>query len=231
METRRRPEEDALVVVAKYPEPGRVKTRLARQIGEGPAAELYLAFLQDIAERFGRSDRPLHWAYTPAHRDFVGLMGHGSLYLAQKGHGLDQRLRHIFRQLLAQGFRHVVAMGADSPQVSPDWVEEAFARLGSNDVVLGPAEDGGYYLVGLKEPHDIFSGVAWSTGVVLAQTLEKARVRGLSVHLLPTTFDVDQVEDLAKLRHFLAENPEALPHTARVMAKLLLGTGGPGPMH
>jgi radical SAM protein with 4Fe4S-binding SPASM domain len=98
-----------------------------------------------------------------------------------------------------------------------EWIDEAFMALAEVDAVFAPAEDGGYNLVGLKQTYDLFSGISMSTPHVLADTLERARALGLSVHLLPTSFDVDEIEDLEKLRRFLAQNGESLPHTQNIL--------------
>lgn len=211
---------EALVIVAKYPEVGAVKTRLARFIGDERVCQLYLSFIRDLDEKFGGRHRPLFWAYTPPESDFPSLIEATHQCFPQEGSWLGERLLNIFRRLFQQGFQRVAIMSSDSPHMLTEWIDEAFAALAEVDAVFAPAEDGGYNLVGLKQAHDLFSGIAMSTPHVLADTLERARALGLSVHLLPTSFDVDEIEDVEKLRLFLAQNGEPLPHTREILKRI-----------
>lgn len=215
--------EEALVIVAKYPKAGEVKTRLAQRIGASLACELYLGFLRDLEEKFAASRRSFFWAYTPAESDFPKLLNHRSQCFPQEGGNLGERLYNIFRRLMARGFRRVVVSSSDSPQVEMSWIEEAFAGLVRADVVLGPAEDGGYYLVGMRGTQDLFAHINMSTPQVFAETMEEAHRLGLSVHLLPSTFDVDRPEDLEKLESFLrrSEASGSLQHTRAVLNRLM----------
>ena len=212
--------EEALVIVAKYPEVGGVKTRLAQHIGQELASQLYLSFIRDLGAKFGQGPRPLFWAYTPAGSDFPELVNSGSRCFLQEGEHLGARLHNIFRRLFQQGYQRVAILSSDSPQMLREWIDEAFAHLFHVDVVLAPADDGGYNLVGLKADHDVFTGITMSTPRVLAETMERARALNLSVHLLPTSFDVDAIEDLEKLRLFLAHSDEPLVHTRKVLGRL-----------
>ncbi|MHB1417133.1 MAG: TIGR04282 family arsenosugar biosynthesis glycosyltransferase [Chloroflexota bacterium] len=216
-------ERDALAVMARYPQVGQVKTRLAVEIGAAAATDLYTGFLRDIYLRLSGPKRPwrLYWAYTPVGRSLATLLGEGN-YVPQRGGDLGDRLHSVFRDLLGRGFRRVAIIGSDSPHLPVDWIEQAFAALAEADVVLGPADDGGYYLIGLRQAHDLFRGIAWSTEKVLAQTLERAKELGLTVALLPRTFDVDDGEGLDKLRDCLDGDGRRreLPHTSAVLAGL-----------
>jgi uncharacterized protein len=136
----------------------------------------------------------------------------------QEGTNLGERVFNIFKHLFGDGFQRVVLIGSDMPHMPIEWIDEAFARLAHVDVVFAPADDGGYNLVGLKQPHDLFTNMAMSTPRLLEQTLDQARRLGLSVHLLPTTFDVDEIGDVEKLRRFLVENKDPLTHTRRVLS-------------
>ncbi len=208
-----------LVVVAKHPEVGRVKTRLAAGIGDRAAFDLYVAFIDDIARRFAPVESGAHAfaiAFTPPEAPFDAR---GVRAFAQEGPTLNARLLAIFRRQPERA-RRTLVMSSDSPHVDPDWIARGFAALDRVDVVLGPCDDGGYWCVAMREPHDIFTGVAMSTPHVLAQTLERARALGLTYELLPTTFDVDEVVDLVRLRDAIAIDPIGLPATARALAAL-----------
>jgi rSAM/selenodomain-associated transferase 1 len=193
----------ALVVVAKYPAEGQVKTRLARTFGARAAATLYAAFLADIGAEMQSGRFAFHWAFTPATSPFPHLPCARDLpadaCFAQEGSTLNERLLRVFDRMVARGFTRVAVLSSDSPHVTRATVEAALDRLDGHDVCLGPAEDGGYYLVAMRTAHDIFSGVAMSTPSVLAETLAAARRQALSVSLLPSTFDVDEEADAQRL--------------------------------
>jgi len=211
--------------MARYPEPGRVKTRLARSIGSVRAADLYRAFLLDIDARFRDGPRALVWMYEPAEAPFVSVLPEGGVCLPQCGASLGERMRHCFEALLGAagtdgevGFDRVVMIGSDIPHVRDACIEEADEHLGDHDVVIGPSDDGGYYLVGLRRPIDLFSNIEMGTSEVLERTLDVARVAGMRVHLLSRDFDVDEEADLERLRELIrsGERPY-LPHTAAVL--------------
>ncbi|MBI3951614.1 MAG: TIGR04282 family arsenosugar biosynthesis glycosyltransferase [Acidobacteria bacterium] len=211
---------EALVIVAKYPEVGGVKTRLARYIGDELTCQLYISFIRDLQEKFGGRQRPLFWAYTPPESDFPSLVDARSQCFPQEGAWLGERLLNIFNRLFHQGFDRVAIMSSDSPHMPAEWIDEAFASLSEVDAVFAPADDGGYNLVGLKQTHDLFSSISMSTSHVLTETLERAHTLGLAVHLLPTSFDVDEIEDLEKLHRFLAQDGASLWHTRQILRRL-----------
>jgi hypothetical protein len=190
--------------MARFPTVGAVKTRLARSIGAEQACELYRAFLRDLDDRFADGGRTLIWAFHPSDSDFPSLVRAGVRCVPQVGRDLGARMLACFRLLSSEGFARILLMGADVPHIRDEWIVEAEAGLDEADVVLGPTDDGGYYLIGMRAPHDLFSGIPMSTPRVLAETLAKAEAAHLRVHLLPQTFDVDEAEDLARLRQQLA---------------------------
>ncbi len=229
---------DALVIVAKYPEPGVVKTRLAALIGAPQATTLYRAFLGDLAERFGAAQRAagyhLRWACAPGRRPIEALrsvVGDVGDIFAQRGDDFAQRLYAIACDARTAGYRRLVIMSSDSPHLPTTIAQAAFAALESADVALGPAEDGGYYLIGLPldgpacqddAPPDLFRGIRMSTATVQAETLARARALGLSTALLSPTFDIDEAPDLARLWAVLRHADERLaPRTRLALAGLL----------
>jgi len=220
----------ALVVMARYPTPGRVKTRLARAIGANQASALYRAFVQDLDERFAVRTGAVIWAFDPPESDFPALVRAGVRCMPQVGRDLGERMHACFCLLTGEHFDRVLLLGADVPHVRDEWFAEAEAVLDQADVVLGPTDDGGYYLIGMREPHDLFSGVPMSTPCVLAETLAKAESARLRVHLLPRTFDVDEVEDLTRLRRELTLHAGQLrlPRTAACLKDLETSSGGVG---
>lgn len=207
-----------LAVMARYPAVGEVKTRLAETIGALRACALYRAFLQDIETRFAHGRRAFVWMFHPPECNFATLAAPGVRCLPQVGRDLGERLYNCVRQLCADDFDRVVIIGADVPHIRDAWLDEAEQQLDTADVVLGPSDDGGYYLVAMRAAHDIFTGIAMGTPTVLAETLAKAAGAGLRVHLLPRSFDIDAASDLDRLRRLLDdEGAEWLPHTAAAL--------------
>src|SRR5436309_2596724 len=191
----------ALVVMARYPEAGKTKTRLAHTIGHTEATSLYQAFLTDLAQRFAGHDWNLHWAHTPPEIDYQAFIttlapGKPMESFPQQGPDLGARLHHAFQWTHRHGFEYTIVIGSDSPHISREIIATAKSALDKADVVLGPADDGGYYLIAMRKPYDIFSGIPMSTAVVTAMTIEAAQRQGLIVHLLESLFDVDELPDL-----------------------------------
>ncbi|GCE27273.1 hypothetical protein KDA_27570 [Dictyobacter alpinus] len=218
--------EVALAIVARYPEVGTGKTRLAQSIGAQFTFQLYRSFLQDLATRFAGWKYDLVWAYTPPEQDFLACV-HAllaeppevpMLAVPQRGSDFAARLHHVFQDTARRGFTQTILISSDSPQVSRELIVQAHQGLEHADVVLGPAEDGGYYLIAMREPHDVFSGIPMSTDVVLAQTIEKARHLNLKVHVLATLFDIDTRLDLQRLANLLQAEPALAPATAACLA-------------
>jgi hypothetical protein len=209
---------EVLIVMAKYPRPGGVKTRLAAQIGAVRACDLYRAFLQDIHRRTCRIGRTVVWAVHPPEASLASILGESVAQIPQQGTDLGERMRVCFERVFCAGGGPVVMIGADAPHLSLATVEQAFRRLQANDVVLVPARDGGYCLLGLRQLADIFSGIAMGTEHVLRCTGERISSLGLSLALLPETFDVDDMDDVRTLSSLIAEGRVELPATAAVLA-------------
>lgn len=192
----------------KAPEPGRVKTRLAAVIGDAPAAELYRAFLADLIERFRKTGDRRVLAYSPADdvtRELFGqLAGWDYKLWPQPEADLGTRMREFFE---AFGPEPVVLIGSDSPTLPSNFPDIAFATLAHRDVVLGPATDGGLYLIALNQQHrawPIFDGIDWSTSRVLDQVMRRLIELDARVEALPPWYDIDDSTDLAFLRGHLA---------------------------
>ena len=211
----------ALAVMARYPELGKTKTRLARTLGEQETLSLYQAFLCDIAQRHAGQAYTLCWAYTPAEVKYQELIAtlvpeHAATmrYFPQHGVDFGARLHHAFQWTQARGFAYTILIGSDSPQISRECIATARKALNDVDVVLGPSDDGGYYLLGMRVAHDVFSGIPMSTDVVTQMTLKAAQRQGLSVRLLDSLFDVDELPDLVRLAQMLTQDPTLAPVTA-----------------
>jgi rSAM/selenodomain-associated transferase 1 len=215
----------ALVVMARYPEVEKTKTRLARTIGHHETIRLYQAFLTDLAQRFAGQLCDLHWAYTPAGVDFHAFVATLAPAFAQhmrcfpqQGADLGARLLNAFQWTHARHFERTIVISSDSPQISREIVVQAREALHEADVVLGPAEDGGYYLIAMRKPYDVFSGVSMSTSVVMQRTIELAERQNLSVRLLEPLFDIDELPDLLHLAQLLEADWTLAPVTAAYLA-------------
>jgi len=217
---------EALVVMAKAPRAGEVKTRLIGALSAAEAAAIYTNFLRDTfvlveAVQEERETAQVVLCYTPAGSEeaFETIEREGSLMLAQRGGDLGERLTNCFADLFEFGFDSVIVIGADSPTLPEEILIEALNSLVSeNDVVLGPAEDEGYYLVGMRKFHaEIFSDIPWGTDRALAATEARVSEAGLELKLLPVWYDVDTPEELERLRRDLDEDKDAAKFTRRFL--------------
>jgi rSAM/selenodomain-associated transferase 1 len=207
---------DILLVFIKEPRPGAVKTRLIPALGPERAAELYRALAEE--EVGGTSPRGGEYArlfcFAPADaRPALEPWFPGETFVPQQGEDLGTRMSAAFDEAFRRGAARVAIIGTDVPSVTRDTVVGAFQALDASDVVLGPAHDGGYYLLALKQPRPaLFADIAWSTSAVLPATEERARGLGLAVHRLDVLRDIDTLEDLRaereRLEDLLARRPE-----------------------
>lgn len=212
---------DACALFAKPPLAGRVKTRLVGPITADQAAVLYGAFLDDLVARLqdGRFSLRLAWALEEGAVP-PSMPGLREAPLVQRGADLGARLYQALDELARLGHQRLAAVGSDQPELSTARVEEAFRELDQSDVVLGPAIDGGYYLIALRasalHPR-LFEAVAWSTERVLEQTLDRCRELGRSWSLLVPEADVDTPADLLALVARLRREPGRCPRTEAVL--------------
>ncbi|MFQ5823728.1 MAG: TIGR04282 family arsenosugar biosynthesis glycosyltransferase [bacterium] len=193
---------NSIVIFVKYPAPGKVKTRLGVQVGHRLAADLYQLFISQTFE-LAQNAAPdnIYVAYEPEKQldELKKLIPLEFDYFPQHGKDLGKRMLNAFNYVLKQGSHKVIIMGSDSPTLPVQIVKDAFKRLDASDLVLGPAEDGGYYLIGIKKIHqDILENVQWSSSSVLQKTLEIALDLGLTYTLLPEWYDIDELENLQR---------------------------------
>ena len=213
--------QDALAVIAKEPVPGLAKTRLVPALGEAGAARAASAMLADTLAAVRASGAEPWLCFTPIEaRGRLRRLAPGFGLLAQTSGDLGDRLAACLVDLLEAGADRVAIVGADTPHIPPGSYRRAFALLDEADVVLGPALDGGYYLVAAKTARpELFVGVPMGTEVVLAETLTRAARSGLLVALLPPLRDLDRVEDLAAA--LAASELDAAPATLAAATELL----------
>jgi len=180
-----------IVIFARWPEPGKVKTRLARQIGDQAAARIYRRLLDHTLDAERASGLPAELRVTGAEPNRFAAEFGADLAIADQGHGdLGERLARVDTPALI--------IGSDLPGLTPDLLREAAGALVSRDVVIGPARDGGYWLIGLSKAAPwLFSDMAWSTPSVLPDTVARLETRGIEPALLPELADIDEPKDLA----------------------------------
>ena len=199
----------ALVIFAKAPIAGQVKTRLCPPLTPDEAATLHGSFVLDTLERTKAAVATLklplarYLACAPSSTlVFFRIMEErqGVKLLDQVGEDLGARMAHVFETLFARGYQRVFIVGTDTPSLPLEQYQQAIMLLETHDLVLGPALDGGYYLIGLNQPAPgLFTGIPWSTDQVLALTQGKARALGLTTVLLAPWRDVDTIDDLQAL--------------------------------
>jgi rSAM/selenodomain-associated transferase 1 len=194
----------ALIIFAKQPVPGNVKTRLVPPLSPEQAARLCHFMLSDILNKtksLESVDRFLfHGGDSQADSYFHEIFPPLSIF-PQEGIDLGARMEAAFDRIFSMGYRTAAIIGTDSPDLPVSFIADAFRILEKDgtDVVFGPAEDGGYYLLGMKRIHgEIFHGIPWSTGQVLSKSLKHAESAGLGVATLPVWYDVDTIEDLQR---------------------------------
>lgn len=191
-----------LALFAKYWQPGAVKTRLAGAIGEVAAAELHQAFVEALTERLAHVGDSRSLVVAPADQvvAFRQVCPPAWDVVPQATGDLGCRLRAFFDLAFAEGASRVVVIGADSPNLPTELVERAFIALDESATVLGPADDGGYYLVGSRgAPPPIFDDIPWSTSRVLQATIAELKAAGVLYSLLTPWYDVDELADLRRL--------------------------------
>ena len=219
---------DVLYIAAKAPRVGLAKTRLGNSIGHESAIVLYKAFLRDLAARFAGASFACGWYVTPpdAWPEIASLVAPcgESRVLFQGDGNWTKRQRQLFHGAAERGEEKVVLTASDSPHLTVEVVAQAFDELDRNDLVFGPTHDGGYYLIGMRGYHDVLYGVQMGTDAVLDEISARAGSIGLSVGLVETTFDIDEVEDLEYLRRLMTR-PD-LAATRAVLEALGLCGGG-----
>ena len=202
---------DLVILFTRYPQPGKCKTRLIPALGEDDAAEIHRALTghtlaaidaQALAERgalqiYYDGGRP---------QEMDDWLGKDFYYIKQQGSTLGERMEHAFTDNAAGG-QPVILIGSDCPDLNASLLSDALIALNDHDMVIGPAHDGGYYLIGMTPQTNktvcsrIFNNIPWSTNKVFNTTIERADEQQLSVHILPTLHDIDTPEDLRYFHH------------------------------
>ncbi len=216
-------ERSLILLFIKAPTSGAVKTRLAADIGAEAAAELSRCFILDMVESLARTGEQVRVCYTPPEdQGSVSQLLPGMELRAQEGADLGERMERAFQQAFSEGYTRALLVGSDIPDLPPALFQAALAELSRNDLVLGPAADGGYYLMGLTRTgfrRELFRAIPWSTPVVRELTLQAAERNSLTTFLLQEWHDVDTLQDL----RVLASRNRKSSFTGRTMAYLKKG--------
>ncbi len=189
---------DAVIIFAKYPQMGKVKTRLAATAGELFAYEFYKLCSQNTFDECSGLSVEKYLFFTGEDEDkFKSWAGGNFLLTAQDGADLGERMRNAFRSVFNNGAERAVLIGTDIPGISARLINNALEMLEGSDAIIGPANDGGYYLIGLKKLEEsIFENIPWSTRHVQEITLLRLKHLGFKTYLLEELFDIDSEKDL-----------------------------------
>lgn len=199
------PYDAVVILLCKAPEKGRVKTRLALDVGDDRALFVYSMMLAQLIENLNVSERNTSYDVLAFVDGNQSLMQVDGLRLQeQRGNDLGERIMHAINECAR--YTNKIVIGSDTPTVTKELIIRAIAELQLSDVVIGPSEDGGYYLIGIKDIcSDLFSEISWSTELVFEQTLQRAQNHDLLVSVLPTLRDIDTIEDLRAVMPDLLE--------------------------
>ncbi|MBD1834713.1 TIGR04282 family arsenosugar biosynthesis glycosyltransferase [Cyanobacteria bacterium FACHB-472] len=199
---------ECLIVFTRYPEPGKAKTRLIPALGTQGAANLHRQLaeytLSQVRELQGERPTNVEVYFTGGNQQLMkDWLGADFVYKPQVDGDLGLRIVSAFDGAFGSGIEGALIIGTDCPDLSAKIMSEAFDELILHDLVLGPALDGGYYLIGLRRVFpQLFAGIPWGTSEVLAKTIAIASSMNLSIAYLPPLADIDRPEDLAKLKNF-----------------------------
>lgn len=194
----------SVILFVKTPERGNVKSRLASAVGEECAQHIYKSFILDVLGALERSGNPVRIFFFPpdSGEAMENWLGRACPLMPQTGKDLGERMESAFAQLFSEGGERAVLIGSDIPDLTDSIISSAFESLDHSDAVIGPASDGGYYLIGFKRGTflpDIFHGITWSTGSVFHDTMKTFERRRYRVEVLPEWRDVDTIDDLLDL--------------------------------
>ena len=197
--------DNAVILFARDPVLGQVKTRLSSSLDDETILRLYTCFVEDSLEKIRKVDNAdCFVGISPSNLSgfFNGIEGSDIRLFIQQGANLGDKMRQAFVDRFADGYKKVVIIGSDSPSLPVSYIDEVLTSY--KDLILGPSTDGGYYLIGMVgKVFEVFGGIAWGTDQVLDETLDRVKKAGVSLELLPVWYDVDFPEDLKFLKTHL----------------------------
>ncbi len=207
--------------MAKVPQAGKVKTRLQPFLTAEQSAEISISFLEDTVRKAETVAQHLIIAFSPAEERnlLINVLWSEPILIAQTGKNLGERIFHAFEFAFSGGAEAVVVIGTDSPTLPAKFIEQAFTLLKDKaDAVLGKTEDGGFYLIGLRQSEKkIFENVEWSSPKTFEQTKRNIENLNFKLSEIPVWYDVDTPKDLKRLKTELAANPQLAPKTSEFL--------------
>ena len=201
---------ESVILFTRFPQPGKVKTRLIGRLGPQGAADLHRKMTEQVICQIqpalqSREIQLQVYYYGGSQQEMTDWLGNNYTFCPQQGNDLGRRMVHAFARTIRQGAERTLLIGSDCPDIDAGIITSGLERLHSHDLVLGPSADGGYYLIGLPSGEsnyaNIFDNVDWGTDQVLNQTLTQAKRSGLSHTLLTKLNDIDRPEDLVYFNH------------------------------
>lgn len=216
---------NCVLFFVRAPEIGKVKTRLAETLGEDAAMDLYMSFVADQLDMFRSLLVDVIVCYYPQSAEYQvkSWLRNERFFMAQGGKDLGQRMAGVFETAFKRGYQRAVVVGSDIPDLSGSVISEAFNSLSKCGVCIGPAQDGGYYLIGFRKDtffRNIFNDVDWGTDEVLNKTLGRLREKTLAYHLLDRWRDIDEFDDLVWLKRSLETNATVARQTLNCLKML-----------
>lgn len=213
---------NALIIFSKAPRPGTVKTRMQPELSPDQSRTLYMAMVEDLTATFANADSfnlLIHYWPTDAGPEMEHWLGADKHFTPQHEGNLGAKMHLAFADVLNSGYEKVAIIGSDLPSLNENDIESAYQLLDAHDAVFGPTDDGGYYLVALKNAQPVlFESVEWSTPAVFEQTLANAQRANLSVGQLIEKRDIDNIEEVQRLWASIRENGDgSIPRTAAVL--------------
>jgi uncharacterized protein len=207
-------EQNTIIIFCKYPVEGNVKTRIAKTIGNEFAVNLYKLLSEYTFQELLKTENVFQYLFYDniAERDNIKKWAGAEFsFELQEGNDLGEKMYNAFKKVIDRGSTKTIIVGTDIPDISSDVIQKAFQALNNSDVVIGPAKDGGYYLLGMKKLfRSFFTGIEWSKDTVLKKTLEKINSLDLSYSMLPELIDIDTEEDLKNWFANDSENANSL---------------------
>ncbi len=186
----------ALIIFVKNLQYGKVKTRLAAKVGDDKAFEIYKTLLDHTYNVVRRLNCDKYIFYSDFIEENDIWSEDDCIKVLQTGNGLGERMLHAFSMLFEKDYDRIAIIGSDCAELTSSVIENAFSKMNEADIVIGPADDGGYYLLGMKKRNEhLFQNISWSTSSVLEQTLAVCIKEGLSFYLLPVLSDIDEEQD------------------------------------
>ena len=210
--------ERCILIFVRAPVMGKVKRRLGDLVGHEAVLLLYKSFVNDQLDMLRNLPFDVTICYHPSStRQLVrNWLIHETYFMAQSGENLGQRMKNAFEKIFSQGYRQALLIGSDLPTLPSSVIHDAFDHLDLHDAVIGPCEDGGYYLVGFCKDsfsEEVFSGISWGTAKVFDQTLIRLNEKNINFHLTAPLRDIDEYIDLLWLKNSLEKNPGPATHT------------------